>query len=248
VSPKPIPATRRPRRVPGRRALGPFVAPSITLVLLLCSTVAIDAELVVFRTGDVLKVSAFEIEQGEILLQLASGGRLKLPMRRIERILDDEIVEVVAPAVPVEAPEFELGFLETHPVPASPYGPLIHDAARRYHLNPGLVAAMVRCESAFDPYAMSPKGARGLMQLMPATAERFGVDPVELDDPARNLEAGVRYLRWLADRFDNDLPKVLAAFNSGEGTVDRYRGVPPYRETQDYVRRVYVHLGLSSAL
>jgi Transglycosylase SLT domain len=248
VATNPIPATRRPRRVPGRSVLGPLVAPSIVLVFLLCSTVAIDAELVVFRTGDVLKVSAFEIEQGDILLQLASGGRLKLPMRRIERILDDEVVEGVAPAVPVKAPPFELGFLETHPVPASPYGPLIHDAARRYRMNPRLVAAMVRCESAFDPYATSPKGAQGLMQLMPATAERFGVDPVELHDPARNLEAGVRYLRWLADRFDNDLTKVLAAFNSGEGTVDRYSGVPPYRETRDYVRRVYVQLGLSSAL
>jgi soluble lytic murein transglycosylase-like protein len=115
-------------------------------------------------------------------------------------------------------------------------------------MNPRLVAAMVRCESAFDPYATSPRGAQGLMQLMPATAERFGVAPVELHDPARNLEAGVRYLRWLADRFDNDLPKVLAAFNSGEGTVDRYSGVPPYRETQDYVRRVYAQLGLSSAI
>jgi soluble lytic murein transglycosylase-like protein len=85
------------------------------------------------------------------------------------------------------------------------------------------------------------------MQLMPATAERFGVYPDELYDPARNLEAGAKYLRWLADRFDNDLPKVLAAFNSGEGTVDRFRGVPPYRETREYLRRIYLELGLSSS-
>jgi soluble lytic murein transglycosylase-like protein len=150
--------------------------------------------------------------------------------------------------VPAPPPTFELDFLETHPVPEAPYGPLIHQAARRHRVNPGLVAAIIRCESAFDPHAISPRGAQGLLQLMPATAERFGVDPVELHDPARNIEAGVRYLRFLADRFDNDLARVLAAYNSGEGTVDRFRGVPPYRETREYLRRVYLELGLASAL
>jgi soluble lytic murein transglycosylase-like protein len=142
---------------------------------------------------------------------------------------------------------FEIGFLDSHPVPSAPYGDLIHDTSRRYRLNPQLVAAMIHAESAFDAQAISPRGARGLLQLMPATAERFGVDPVELDDPARNLEAGARYLRWLADRFDNDLQMVLAAYNSGEGTVDRYRGMPPYRETREYVRRICSALGLQSS-
>ena len=76
------------------------------------------------------------------------------------------------------------------------------------------------------------------MQLMPATATRFGVAEDELFDPARNLEAGVRYLRWLIDRFDGDLPRVLAAYNAGEGAVDRFGGIPPYRETVTYVARV----------
>ncbi len=82
---------------------------------------------------------------------------------------------------------------------------------------------------------------------MPATGERFGVRRDQLTDPARNLEAGITYLKWLVDRFPGDLQKVLAAYNAGEGTVDRYQGVPPYRETRDYVRRIYTTLGLTVA-
>ena len=234
----------RGRGLRRERRLQRFGLPGIGLALLLCSTFAIHAELVVFRTGDVLKVSAYEIQRGNLLVELATGGRMRLPLRRVERILADEIVAPTEPEFPIPSTSFEIGFLDGHPVPEAPYGPLIHEAARRHRVNPRLVAAMVRCESAFDAHAVSPRGARGLLQLMPATAERFGVDPLELADPARNLEAGVRYVRWLADRFDNDLPRVLAAFNSGEGTVDRYRGIPPYRETRDYVRRIYRELGL----
>lgn len=236
--------TRPPLASASRRRSRRLLGPALGVLVVFCTTFALNAELVVFRTGDVLKISAFEIQQGDVLLELASGGRMRLPLGRIERILADELVPPTEPSPP-PAPVFEVGFLETHAVPTAPYGPLIHDAAKRHRVNPELIAAMVRCESAFDAEAISPRGARGLLQLMPATAERFGVDPVELGDPARNLEAGVSYLRWLADRFDNDLPSVLAAFNSGEGTVDRYRGVPPYRETRDYVQRVYRELGLS---
>ena len=84
------------------------------------------------------------------------------------------------------------------------------------------------------------------MQLMPATAERCGISPTELLDPESNLEAGVRYLSWLAHRFDSDLHLVLAAFNSGEGTVERFDGVPPYRETRAYLRRILTELGVDA--
>jgi soluble lytic murein transglycosylase-like protein len=131
-------------------------------------------------------------------------------------------------------------------VPVAPYGDLIHQASRRYRVNPELVRAIVRCESAFNPWATSPRGAAGLMQLMPATAERFGITSDDRWDPARNLDAGVAYVRFLVDHFENDLPLVLAAFNSGEGAVERHRGIPPYRETRDYVRRVYRELGLAA--
>jgi hypothetical protein len=232
----------------GRRGrFSHLVPPALVLVFLLCSTFAIQAELVVFGTGEVLKVSAFEIQDGDVFLNLASGGRMRLPIGRIARILDDEIEEPLPPPAPIAPPPFELAFLDTHPIPTAPYGDLIHNAARRHRMNPELVRAMVRCESAFNPWATSPRGAAGLMQLMPATAERFGITSDDRWDPAHNLEAGVAYLRWLTDHFEQDLPLILAAFNSGEGAVERYGGIPPYRETRNYVRRVYGELGLETA-
>jgi soluble lytic murein transglycosylase-like protein len=132
-------------------------------------------------------------------------------------------------------------------VPATPFGEQIFAAAERHQVNPELIAALVRAESAFDPGAVSHKGAGGLMQLMPATARRFGLSEAERFDPERNLEAGTRYLRWLLDRFEGDVARALAAYNAGEGTVDRYGGVPPYRETRTYIRRIYSTLGMAES-
>ena len=143
-----------------------------------------------------------------------------------------------------ERSSVSIDFDEGQQVPETPYGELIFAAAKRERLNPQLIAAMVRHESAFDPGAVSVKGARGLMQLMPATARRFGVETGDLFNPARNLEAGARYLKWLAGRFSEDLPRILAAYNAGEANVDRYNGVPPFRETRSYIRRIYGTLGV----
>ncbi len=112
---------------------------------------------------------------------------------------------------------------------------LVDQAARRHGLDPALVDAVVRAESGYDPHATSPAGAAGLMQLMPATARALGV--VDPYDPAQNLDAGVRYLRGLLDRF-GDVSLALAAYNAGPGAVLRHGGVPPYRETQAFVQRV----------
>jgi soluble lytic murein transglycosylase-like protein len=114
------------------------------------------------------------------------------------------------------------------------------------HLPPHLVFGIIRQESAFDPNAQSWAGARGLMQLMPATARRFGLGAEEIHDPAKNLDAGARYLAWLLERFGGDLLRALAAYNAGEGTVERYGGVPPFRETRDYLRRIYATLGFTT--
>jgi soluble lytic murein transglycosylase-like protein len=130
--------------------------------------------------------------------------------------------------------------------PQSPYGKVIYDIAVRHSINPHLVAALIHVESAFNPKAVSPKGAYGLMQLLPETARRFGLTrKKDLFDPKKNLEAGVRYLKWLADRFGGDAEKILAAYNAGEGAVQRFGGIPPYQETQSYVQKIFGLLGVT---
>jgi soluble lytic murein transglycosylase-like protein len=116
------------------------------------------------------------------------------------------------------------------------YAAEIRAASARFGVDEALVRAIVHAESAFNPNAVSHKGAQGLMQLIPATADRFGVaDPF---DPAQNIQGGVQYLAWLLDRFDDNTTLAAAGYNAGEGNVDRYGGVPPFDETQRYVGRV----------
>lgn len=115
------------------------------------------------------------------------------------------------------------------------YG-LIRDAAAEHSIDPNLLAAIIKTESNFNPTAISSKGAMGLMQLMPSTAAAFGArDPF---NPEENISAGVRYLKYLMENYPGQLHLSLAAYNAGPGAVDRYKGIPPYRETRDYVRRI----------
>lgn len=210
------------------------------------------AELVILVDGNFMKATDFEAVGEMAQVTLESGGRITLPIDRIDRVLDDEYTPPPPPPPPsavaaVEAakPAVLLKFEESQKVPAGPYGPMIYEAARRHSFNPQVVAALIGAESAGNPRAYSRKGARGLMQLMPATAERFGARLEKIYEPKENLEAGIRYLSWLAEQFPNDLSKVLAAYNAGENAVVRYGGIPPYRETRDYVKRIYTTLGLT---
>lgn len=119
---------------------------------------------------------------------------------------------------------------------SSAYSTEIRSAARKYGVEEAVVRAIIHAESAFNPNALSRVGAQGLMQLMPATARRFGVgNPF---DAAQNIEGGVQYLAWLLKRFNGNLTLAAAGYNAGEGAVDKYKGVPPYSETQRYVQRV----------
>jgi soluble lytic murein transglycosylase-like protein len=121
-------------------------------------------------------------------------------------------------------------------LPATVYDPFIDRVAREHGLAPELIKAVALVESGFDTHAVSPKGAQGLMQLMPATAREYGVK--DAFDPLQNLRAGTIHLRKLLDEFDGDLTLALAAYNAGSGAVRRHGGVPAYRETQEYVRKV----------
>lgn len=116
------------------------------------------------------------------------------------------------------------------------YAPLVTDAAIKYGLPEILIHAVILTESHYDPTIESVKGAKGLMQLMPATAERFGV--VNRSDPTQNINGGARYLQFLLNRFRGDQDLALAAYNAGEGTVDKYGGIPPFEETQSYIKKV----------
>lgn len=131
-------------------------------------------------------------------------------------------------------------------IDAGRFDPFIREAAEREGVSAELVRAVIRQESAFDPYATSSAGARGLMQLMPDAARRFGV--VNAFDARENIGGGVRYLRVLLRMFHDDVPMTLAAYNAGEGTVKRYGGVPPYRETREYVRRITASLTPSESM
>ena len=117
-----------------------------------------------------------------------------------------------------------------------PYGELIYEKSLKYDVDPALVAAVIEQESRFKPRARSHVGARGLMQLMPRTGRWMGAR--DLYNPEQNVDAGVKYIKYLDKRFNGDLKKIIAAYNGGEGNVMRYRGIPPFRETRQYVKKV----------
>jgi len=123
--------------------------------------------------------------------------------------------------------------------------PLIDAIALSEGVEPTLVYAVISQESGYNPRAGSPAGALGLMQLMPATAARYGLTPNDRYDPAKNVRAGIRYLKFLSRQFNGQLDLILAGYNAGEGAVQKYGNrIPPYRETQDYVRKVKGYLAL----
>ena len=127
-------------------------------------------------------------------------------------------------------------FLQEDELPSSKYQAIIEDQAYRQGIDPALVTAMIRAESSFNPLALSPKGAQGLMQLMPETAMQVGV--INPFDAKENIRGGTLYLRYLLERFQNQLPLALAAYNAGPSTVSKYGAIPPFPETQNYVQRV----------
>jgi len=135
-------------------------------------------------------------------------------------------------------------------VPAAVRGGLafakeIRETAEKYAVSSALVEAVIRVESAFNPWAVSRKGAQGLMQLMPQTASALGVR--DSFNPGQNIDGGVRHLRYLLDRYPGNVGLALAAYNAGEGAVDYYRGIPPYAETQQYVQKVLERGGVGPA-
>jgi len=178
------------------------------------------ADIAVLTNGQTFKVTGQRVEEGLVYLSLKDGGEIGVPAASLRGLVPDEVMEEVAAA----------------PAGSGDLRELAAAAARRHGLDPGLVLAVVSVESAFRPEAVSRKGAQGLMQLMPATAASLGVK--DAFDPVENLDGGSRHLGSLLTLYGGDLVSALAAYNAGAGAVARHRGVPPYRETRAYVKKV----------
>lgn len=189
------------------------------------------AQVVQFEDGRFMRVDF--VRHGEEMSELAleGGGTISVPTGRIVNWTDLGQVQA-APAAPLQPLAGSGPWVQA----AGDYAAVIARAAAKHRLHPALLTAMAEVESAFDPRAVSHKGAQGLLQLMPGTAERFGV--VDSFDPAQNVEGGAEYISWLLDRFAGRADLALAGYNAGEGKVERYDGIPPYSETRDYVFKV----------
>ncbi len=203
-------------------------------ILIAFGPLTANAKLAVFVDGRVLKVDDARLEGSEIVLDLKGGGTLRVSAVRVDRVIADEVVE---PATTQPFGDFDCppAWSDLDLPKDLPYRDVIASAARATDLDPWLLASVVQTESAFDPQAVSRAGAAGLMQLMPAAASEHEVHDVF--DPAENLRGGAEHLRLMLDRFES-LPLALAAYNSGATIVTRYKGIPPYKETREYVRRV----------
>ena len=194
--------------------------------LVLWTPVPAAADLVHLKSGRTLSVESWTIEGGTAVLVFRDGGRMEAPESLIDEVLPDEYPRAMPKAEETRRSSGAGGDLQA----------LVDALAVRYGVDAKLARAVVRVESDFEPRAVSPKGAMGLMQLMPSVASQYAVsDPF---DPVQNLEAGLRHLRGLLDRFKHDVGLALAAYNAGLLAVTKYGGIPPFRETRDYVQRI----------
>ena len=211
----------------------------VAVVASLVVPAAAAGEILVFRTGRTMSVGAVRADGDRLLVTLRDGGDASVPASLVARIDPDEMATSVAPAASGE-PTVVAGSVTPEAVLAGrPFAALIASAAVAYGVDERLVHAVIEAESNYQPRARSRTGAKGLMQLMPATARQYAVrDPY---DPQANIEAGVRHLKDLLGRFE--LRLALAAYNAGEGAVRTYGGLPPFAETRKYVARVLQRAG-----
>ena len=198
------------------------------------------AEIVVLTSGRTLSVASHRYDGDNIIFTMRDGGEVTCNKSIVDRVVADEVPyqrpeqTPAVPAVPAaEAPAPAL--------PDSPYSEIITSLAQAHGVDPLLVGALIQVESGYKPRARSHKGAMGLMQLMPSTARLYNVrNPY---DPKANIAAGVKHLKSLIERWGH-VEVALAAYNAGEGAVRKFNGMPPYRETRNYVSRILSLAGL----
>lgn len=198
-----------------------------------------SAEIVYLTSGRTLSIKSHRADGESLILTLRSGGEVTCDRSLVDKIVPDEVPyqePQTAQAAAEQAAPSRLAPLLT----AKPYGEIITAMSEAHGVDPMLVSALIQVESGYRPRARSPKGAMGLMQLMPATAREYKVrNPYE---PKANIEAGIKHLKSLIDRLGVEM--ALAAYNAGEGAVRKFNGIPPYRETRNYVSRILTLAGL----
>jgi soluble lytic murein transglycosylase-like protein len=193
--------------------------PAAIGIAVLATAIPARAEYFVLRGGQCLHVTGYQLFGSTYRLQM-NGGFVELPAADVTAIEPEDVFTSAPPVVTVNAPFREL----------------IEGAAARYSVDSDLITSVIAVESNFNPRAISRRNARGLMQLLPETAARLGVQ--NIFDPRQNIDAGTHYLRDLLLHYKNDLALTLAAYNAGPQRVHRYGRVPPFAETQTYVKRV----------
>ena len=216
---------------------------SAAALALLAMAVPASAEIVFLTSGRTLSVKSHTIDGESITLTLRSGGQVTCDKALISKIEPDEVPYPEPPVVVPEAlPAVEDDEEQDRSLLAgTPYGEIISSMSEAHGVDPMLVRALIQVESGYRPRARSRKGAMGLMQLMPSTAREYKVrNPFE---PKANIEAGIKHLKSLIDKFER-LDLSLAAYNAGPGAVKKFNGVPPYRETRNYVTRILAIAGL----
>jgi hypothetical protein len=210
--------------VPVKRALcapdGVTGRAALVLLLLILAAPALRAEYVVLRSGQRLTVTSYQLLGDKYRLQM-TGGFVEVAAEEVVTIEPEDVFTPVPAAQQASQPL---------------YRDLVEAAAKRYNVDADLISSVIAVESSFDPKAVSRKNARGLMQLLPETAARWGVH--DIFDPRENIDAGTRYLRELLQQYNNDVALALAAYNAGPDRVQQYGRVPPFAETISYVRRV----------
>jgi membrane-bound lytic murein transglycosylase B len=215
-----------------------------TCVLVVAGSSFASAEIVFMTSGRTVSIKNHTTVGDSVVLTLRSGGEVTLDKALIEKIEADEVphpdpapqAAAPAPATPQAAEERTTLLKETA------YAELITAAAEAHGVDPLLVQALIQVESNYKPRARSSKGAMGLMQLMPSVAREYKVRNAY--DPAANINAGVQKLKGLIEKWGGDVRLALASYNAGEGAVTRFNGVPPYRETQNYVSKILSIAGL----
>ncbi|HMW16904.1 MAG TPA: lytic transglycosylase domain-containing protein [Accumulibacter sp.] len=227
-------------------------------IALYCDAATMGSPEGYFRVGRVLATTASTRRQQQLAnaylalaIRLGNQEALKYYRSNVENAaLGDQCgaeeggFDSAAYVVAVNGAGFDLdGYLTHQPPSKQKIAAIIRQAAREYNFDARIALAIAMAESNLNATAVSPKSAQGVMQLIPATQERFGV--TRPFDPEQNIRGALAYLRWLHKRFAGDWRLVVAAYNAGEGSVDRYGGVPPYAETQQYVRRVLHFAGLA---